>query len=92
MAGRPRRNLIRGPSNANKETSNPIPAEMEPSRVLGTFLPRLERLGNSHNNNNGNNDEAPPRPVGDKLVERFRGMRLDKFNGLTKLWEAEEWL
>ena len=26
------------------------------------------------------------------MVERFRGMRPDKFNGMTEPWEAKDWL
>ena len=69
MAGRPRRN--------HNGTPEPLPEVMDPTGVFGTLLQQLERISNNHRNNY----QAAPCPTGDKLLERFRALRPDKYDG-----------
>ena len=73
----------------------PIPPGMDPTGVFEAFMQRMEHLGNQ------NNRPAPPpivlpppppRQTGDKLLERFRALRPDKFDGMAEPWKAEQWL
>ena len=61
---------------------------MDPTGVFGALLQRLERISNNH----GNNQQAALRQTGDKLLERFRALRPDNFDGAGEAWQAEQWL
>ena len=80
MAGRPRRN--------RNGTPEPLPEGMDPTGVFGALLQRLERIGNNHRNNH----QAIPRQIEDKLLERFRALRPDKYDGVGEARQAEQWL
>ena len=85
MAGRPRRNLPAPPEIA--------PPAADPTGMFEAFVRRLERIGNNNNrNNNQNVNAAPQRQTGDKLLERFRALRPEKFDGMAEPWQAEQWL
>ena len=68
-----------------RERHEEIPAPptkgMDPAEAFRTFLRWLEQIGNHH--------RAAQRPAGDKLLERFRALRLEKFDGMTEPWKAE---
>ena len=58
-------------------------------------MQRMEHLGNQNQNNHLQPPIAfhpPPRQTGDKLLERFRALRPEKFDGLVDQWRAEQWL
>ena len=80
MAGRPRRN--------RNGTPEPLPDGMDPTGVFGALLQRLEQISNNH----GNNQQTTPRQTEDKLLERFRALRPDKFDGAGEAGQAEQWL
>ena len=43
-------------------------------------------------NKHGNNHQAALHQTRDKLLERFRALRLDKYDGAGEAWKAEQWL
>ena len=51
-------------------------------------MQRMEHIGK----NNGNNHATASRFTGDKLLERFRALWLEKFDGMIDLWKVEQWL
>ena len=68
---------------------------MDPTGIFEAFIQRMEHLGNQ------NNRPAPPpivlppplpRQTGDKLLEQFRALCADKFDGMVEPWRAEQWL
>ena len=80
MAGRLRRN--------RNGTPEPLPEGMDFTGVFGALLQRLERIGNNH----GNNHQAAPRQTRDKLLERFKALRPDKYDGPGEACKIEQWL
>ena len=70
----------------------PFPPSIDPTGVFEAFMQHMEHLGNQNNR-----PMLPPivllppqpRQTGDKLLERFRAVRLDKFDGMAELWRAE---
>ena len=68
----------------------PIPETIDPTELLDALVRRIKRASN----NVGNNNHAthPPRQTGDKLLERFRALRPEKFDGMMELQRAEQWL
>ena len=68
-------------NNNGAESSEPVPDGLDPT---GTF----ERFLQAHH------CPAPPphRPAGDKLLERFRALRPEKFDGVSEPGKAEQWL
>ena len=69
----------------------PIPEVIDPTGLLDILVRRIERALNNVGNNN-NHATHPPRQTGDKLLERFRALRLEKFDGMMEPWRAEQWL
>ena len=67
-----------------EETHAPPTEGMDPIEAFGAFLRRLEQIGN--------HDGATQRPMRDKLLERFRALRLEKFDGMVEPWKAEQWI
>ena len=65
----------------------PIPAGMDPTGVFEAFMQRMEHLGNQNNRPPPPPivlPPPPPRQTGDKLLERFRALRPDKFDGMAE--------
>ena len=81
--------MVRNTRNKNgaEHPGAPAPDTLDPTGAFEAFLRRLERIGGNHGNNG-----APPRQTSDKLLERFRPLRPEKFNGMTDAWQAEQWL
>ena len=55
----------------------------------------MEHLGNQNNRPAPPPIVLPPPPpsqTGDKLLERFRALHPDKFDGMAEPWRAEQWL
>ena len=77
--------------NRHNRNGAPIPPEIDPTGIFEAFMQRMEHLGN--NNNRANTQAiAPPRQTGDKLLERFRALRPNRFDGTGEPWRAEQWL
>ena len=58
-------------------------------------MQRMEHLGNQNNRPPPLPIVLPPPPLrqtGDKLLERFRALLPDKFDGMAEPWKAEQWL
>ena len=70
--------------------SEPIPDGLDPTRTFERFLQQLERIGSQQ----AYHYPAPPphRPAGYKLLERFRALRPEKFDGVSEPEKAEQWL
>ena len=63
-------------NNRNKQ-GEPIPPEMDPKGIFEAFAQRMVQLRGTNNN------IAPIRPPhGSKVLERFRDLRLKKFDGM----------
>ena len=74
---------------ANRNGAGPLepPIPIDPTGLLDALVRRIERASN----NVGNNNHAthPPRQTGDKLLERFRALQPEKFDGMMEPWRAE---
>lgn len=77
-------------NNNGAESSEPVPDGLDPTGTFERFLQRLERIGSQQ----AHHCPAPPphRPAGDKLLERFRALRPEKFDGVSEPGKAEQWL
>ena len=64
-----------------------VPQAADPTGMFEAFVRRIERAADNHNHGG-----APPRHVEDRIVERFRHFRPEKFNGDAEPWRAEQWL
>ena len=70
----------------------PIPPGMDPTGVFEAFMQCMEHLGNQNNRPAPPSIVLPPPPlrqIGDKLLEPFRALRPDKFDGMVEPWRAE---
>ena len=65
----------------------PIPETIDPTGLLDALVRRIERA--SSNVGNNNHATHPLRQTGDKLLDRFRAFRLEKFDGMMKPWKVE---
>ena len=74
-----------GATRQKKKQGAPIPEGMDPTGVFEAFMQRMEHIGK----NNGNNHATASRFMRDKLLERFRALRLEKFDGMADPWNAE---
>ena len=73
----------------------PIPTNIDPTGIFEAFMQRMEHLGNQNQNNHLQPPIAfhpPLRQTGDKLLERFRALRPEKFDGLVDPRRVEQWL
>ena len=68
----------------HEETPAPPTEGVDPTGAFGTFLRRLEQIGNHHG--------AAQRSIWDKLLERFRALRPENFDGMTEPWKAKQWI
>ena len=84
-----------GAAKERHKNGSPITRGMDPIGVFEAFMQRMEHLCNQ------NNRPMPlpivllpplPRQFGDKLLERFRALRPNKFNGMAKPWKVKQWL
>ena len=80
--------------NKSSEPFDAVPTSTDQTDAFEAFFQRLDRIGNNHRNNNQNDtdDGAPYRRIGNELLERFHVLQPDKFDGLVKACEAEQWL
>ena len=70
--------------NHKNRQGEPIPPEMDPIRVFEAFAQRMVQLGGTNSN------IVPVRPPhGSKVLERFRALRSEKFDGMDDPWKAE---
>ena len=73
----------------NGVAPEPIPAEMDPTGLFERLIQRLEHIGERQN---APQYIPPPRQTGDKLLERFRALRPERFDGMSEPWKAEQWI
>ena len=60
---------------------------MDPTRIFETFAQRMVQIGETNNNN-----VLVRQHHGSKVLERFRALRLEKFDGMDEPSIAEQWL
>ena len=68
-----------------KGTSNPPLEGVDPIELLEAFIQHIDRVINSINNlgaHNNNHNGEQQWQTGDKLLERFRALRPEKFDGM----------
>ena len=76
--------MARATQNSRNRQGEPIPPEMDPTGIFEAFAQRMVRLGGT------SNSIAPVRPLhGSKVLERFRALRLEKFDGMNDPSKAE---
>ena len=63
--------------NSRNRQGEPIPPEMDPTGIFEAFAQRMVQLGRT----NGNIALIRP-PHGSKVLERFRALRPEKFDGM----------
>ena len=73
--------------NSRNRQGKPIPPEMDPTGVFEAFAQRMVQLGGT----NTNIPTVRP-PHGSKVLERFRALRPEKFDGMDDPSKAEQWL
>ena len=79
--------MVGATRNSRNRQGEPIPQEMGPTGVFEAFAQRMVQLGGT------NNSIAPVRPFhGSKVLERFRALRPEKFDGMCDPSKAEQWL
>ena len=84
-----------GAARERHKNGAPIPLGMDPTGVFEAFMQRMEYLGSQNNWPTPPPivlPPLPPRQMGDKLLERFYALRLDKFDGMAKSWRVKQWL
>ena len=86
----------RGHADEGASNPPPPPSNVDPTGLLEVFIWRMERvtdnLDNLEANCNNNHGRARQWQNEDKLLERFRALRPEKFDGMSEGWKAEQWL
>ena len=65
----------------------PFPLDMDSMGIFEVFMQCMEHLGNQNNRLTSPPVALQPPPLrqtGDKLLEHFRALRLDKFDGMDE--------
>ena len=71
-------------NNRNRQVVT-ISTKMDPIGIFEAFVQRMVQLGGT------SNKPIPARPpYGSKVLERFRALRPEKFDGMDDPWKAEQ--